>query len=46
MFSRKLVKYDDWSRLAIHVALDNTIIVDDISKLYCRFHSHGLNIFL
>lgn len=26
--------YDDWSRLAIHVALDNTVIEDDISKYW------------
>ncbi|KAJ8964780.1 hypothetical protein NQ317_010015 [Molorchus minor] len=30
---KKLVTYDEWSRLAIHVALDNTIIISDIKKL-------------
>ncbi|CAH1102607.1 unnamed protein product [Psylliodes chrysocephalus] len=30
---KKLVKYDDWSRLTIHVALDNTVIVSDIREL-------------
>lgn len=29
---RKLVKYDDWSSVAIHVALDNTVIINEISK--------------
>jgi hypothetical protein len=26
------VKYDEWSSLAIHIALDNTLVVSDISK--------------
>ncbi|XP_056646251.1 cysteine protease ATG4A-like isoform X1 [Diorhabda sublineata] len=30
---KKLVKYDDWSRLAIHVALDNTVVISDIKEL-------------
>jgi len=30
---KKLVVYDNWSSLAIHVALDNTIVKDDIKKL-------------
>ena len=24
--------YDDWSSIVIHVAMDNTVIEDDISK--------------
>ncbi|XP_044734329.1 cysteine protease ATG4B [Chrysoperla carnea] len=30
---KKLVKYDDWSCIEIHVALDNTIIIEDIKQL-------------
>uniref|UniRef100_V5GLN2 Cysteine protease n=1 Tax=Anoplophora glabripennis TaxID=217634 RepID=V5GLN2_ANOGL len=30
---KKLVKYDEWSRLAIHVALDNTIVINDIREM-------------
>lgn len=30
---KKLAEYDDWSNLAIHVALDNTIVIKDIKKL-------------
>ncbi|XP_015522371.1 cysteine protease ATG4B isoform X1 [Neodiprion virginianus] len=29
---KKLVVYDDWSSITIHVALDNTIIVNDIMR--------------
>ena len=31
-FCRKLAVYDDWSSVVIHVAMDNTVIQDDISK--------------
>lgn len=31
-FFRKLVKYDEWSSVAIHVALDNTVIIKEIRK--------------
>ncbi|CAD7080003.1 unnamed protein product [Hermetia illucens] len=30
---KKLVKYDDWCSIEIHVALDNTIVTDDIYSL-------------
>ncbi|XP_058453079.1 cysteine protease ATG4B [Malaya genurostris] len=30
---KKLVKFDDWSRLVIHVALDNTLATDEIMEL-------------
>nr|CAI5869646.1 unnamed protein product [Callosobruchus analis] len=30
---KKLVVYDEWSRLAIHVALDNTIVISEIREL-------------
>lgn len=33
-FPRKLSAYDEWSNLAVHVALDNTIVVNEIRKLY------------
>lgn len=29
---RKLAVYDDWSDLVIHVAMDNTVIENDIRK--------------
>lgn len=29
---RKLVKYDDWCSIAIHVAMDNNIVTEEISK--------------
>ncbi|KAH0945135.1 hypothetical protein HN011_002927 [Eciton burchellii] len=32
---KKLVVYDEWSSLAIHVALDNTLIINDILR-QCR----------
>ncbi|XP_022919005.1 cysteine protease ATG4A [Onthophagus taurus] len=30
---KKLVKYDDWTSLEIHVALDNLLIINDIREL-------------
>lgn len=30
---KKLSAYDEWSNLAVHVALDNTIVVNEIRKL-------------
>lgn len=30
---KKLVTFDEWSNLAIHVALDNTVIISDIKDL-------------
>lgn len=32
---KRLVQYDEWSSLVIHVALDNTIVINDIKEL-CR----------
>ena len=29
---RKLTSFDDWSSLCVHIAMDNTLIVNDISK--------------
>lgn len=29
---KKLSVYDKWSELAIHVALDNTIVMDEVRK--------------
>ena len=31
--TRKLAVYDEWSSVTIHVAMDNTVITEDISKL-------------
>ncbi|XP_023030058.1 autophagy-related 4a isoform X2 [Leptinotarsa decemlineata] len=36
---KKLVRYDEWSKLSIHVALDNTIIINDIRELCCPVDS-------
>ncbi|XP_014249593.1 cysteine protease ATG4B-like isoform X2 [Cimex lectularius] len=30
---KKLARYDDWSNLAVHVALDNTIVLNEICSL-------------
>ena len=30
--NRKLTSFDDWSSLCVHIAMDNTVIIDDISK--------------
>ena len=35
IFFRKLVVYDEWSSITIHVALDNTLIVNDVCKFWC-----------
>lgn len=29
---RKLAVFDTWSALAVHVAMDNTVVMADISK--------------
>ena len=29
---RKLTSFDDWSSLCVHIAMDNALIVNDISK--------------
>ncbi len=31
---RKLAVYDEWSNMSIHIAMDNTVIVNDISTFY------------
>ncbi|XP_052214699.1 cysteine protease ATG4B-like isoform X1 [Dreissena polymorpha] len=36
---KKLVVYDEWSSLAVHVAMDNSVIMDDI-KCLCKC-KHG-----
>ncbi|XP_067851735.1 cysteine protease ATG4B isoform X1 [Heptranchias perlo] len=35
---KKLTFFDNWSSLAVHVAMDNTVIIDDI-KMLCKFES-------
>jgi len=30
--SRKLAVFDSWSRLAVHVAMDNTVVIEEISE--------------
>lgn len=32
---KKLTSFDDWSSLCVHIAMDNTVIIDDI-KLLCK----------
>lgn len=29
---RKLSEYDDWSKLAVHVAMDMVVVLEDISE--------------
>lgn len=29
---RKLTLFDDWSSLAVYVSMDNTVVIEDISK--------------
>lgn len=31
-FCRKLAVFDTWSALAVHIAMDNTVVMEDISK--------------
>ena len=31
-FSRKLAVFDTWSSLAVHIAMDNTVVMEEISK--------------
>ncbi|CAH3195912.1 unnamed protein product [Porites evermanni] len=31
---KKLTSFDDWSSLCVHIAMDNTLIVNDISKIF------------
>jgi len=31
---RKLATYDSWSGLVVHIAMDNTVVTDDI-RMYC-----------
>lgn len=33
---KKLVVYDEWTGSIIHVAMDNTVIMDDIKKICCK----------
>ncbi|MGH0144755.1 UNVERIFIED_CONTAM: hypothetical protein FKN15_053535 [Acipenser sinensis] len=36
---KKLSVFDSWSRLAVHVAMDNTVVIEEISE--CRFYIAG-----
>lgn len=29
---RKLAVFDTWSRLVVHVAMDNTVVIEEISE--------------
>lgn len=31
-FFRKLAVFDTWSRLVVHVAMDNTVVIEEISE--------------
>lgn len=31
-FCRKLAVFDTWSSLAVHIAMDNTVVMEEISK--------------
>lgn len=43
---KKLSVYDKWSSLAIHVALDNTIVMDEVRKYFNLFLPRFLFVFL
>lgn len=43
---RKLVQYDDWCSIVIHVALDNIIVTDEICMLVSFLDFHCINSFL
>lgn len=32
---RKLAVFDTWSRLVVHVAMDNTVVIEEISECRC-----------
>lgn len=32
---RKLATFDTWSSLAVHIAMDNTVVMEEISKFHC-----------
>lgn len=36
---RKLAEYDKWNELAVHVSLDNIVIIDDIKS--CTYSAHN-----
>ena len=38
---RKLVMFDEWSNFAVHVAMDNTVVIEDISTLFYFMLFHG-----
>lgn len=42
---KKLSVYDKWSSIIIHVALDNTIIINDISK-FCYVFDYSTSLIL
>lgn len=31
---RKLALFDDWNSLAVYVSMDNTVVIEDISKCF------------
>nr|CAD7461998.1 unnamed protein product [Timema tahoe] len=39
---KKLAVYDEWSSVVIHVALDNTVVINEIKQL-CRFKVLSVN---
>lgn len=42
---KKLTSYDDWNQIVIHVAMDNTVVIEDIKSLCKTPHtSSGVNL--
>lgn len=39
---RKLAVFDTWSRLVVHVAMDNTVVIEEISKFCCEYLAQWL----
>lgn len=41
---RKLAVFDTWSRLVVHVAMDNTVVIQEISEYNFQIAKTELNI--
>ncbi|XP_075040452.1 cysteine protease ATG4A isoform X2 [Mixophyes fleayi] len=40
---KKLALFDEWNSLAVYVAMDNTVVIEDIRKM-CRHHPYSRNV--
>ena len=47
LYSRKLTMFDNWSNFSVHVAMDNTVVIEDISMyINSSVISHQQNAFV